>query len=177
MPQRPSGLSSTAQGLIETAGERAGQHRRETLGDDDAEDAAGGQGVRERVGRGGDRGVVVEHLEHAVAGDEVGLAGRHEVGQGRGVALQRDDAVGDPDLVGAALERGEGVGAGVDDRHGIPELGQRHGEAAGAAAEVDDPQRPGGSGVGAVGPGGDGGEHRLPDGGRADRGVDPAAAG
>ncbi len=41
----------------------------------------------------------------------------------------------------AALERGERVGAGVDDDDAVAEPGERHGEAAGAAADVDDVQR------------------------------------
>ena len=41
----------------------------------------------------------------------------------------------------ARRQRGEGVGAGVDDGDVVAELGERHGEAAGAATEVEDPQR------------------------------------
>ena len=40
------------------------------------------------------------------------------------------------------VERGEGVRARVDDGDVVAELGERDGEATGAAAEVEDPQGP-----------------------------------
>ena len=49
---------------------------------------------------------------------------------------------------GPALERGERVGAGVDDGDPVAELGQRHGEAAGAAAGVEDVERRAPAGAG-----------------------------
>ena len=120
-------------GGLEVAGHGAGHHGRVALGDEQAEVPAGAQHAGDgREGGGG----VVDHLEHAVAQHQVGLVDQaRQVGQ---VALLAGDPVGDPALAGAAVERGEGVGAGVDDLDGVAELGQRHREPARATADVDD---------------------------------------
>ena len=47
-----------------------------------------------------------------------------------------------PELARAAGERGQRVGAGVDDGDAVAELGHPHGEAAGAAADVEHVERP-----------------------------------
>jgi hypothetical protein len=91
-----------------------------------------------RAPRAARRTGVVDDLEDAVREDEVGAAGGDEVAERGGVPLPGGDAVGDAGLGGAALEGGEGVGARVDDGDPVAELGERDGEAAGAAADVDD---------------------------------------
>ncbi|GMA85438.1 hypothetical protein GCM10025868_06880 [Angustibacter aerolatus] len=58
-----------------------------------------------------------------------------------GVGLDTVHALGGTGLGGATLQGGEGVGAGVDDGDVVPEPGQRDGEAAGAAADVDHGER------------------------------------
>ena len=65
------------------------------------------------------------------------LAGLDDVEQAGGVAL---DARGPstPALGGAALQRGQRVGAGVDHGDPVAEPGERDREAAGAAADVED---------------------------------------
>ena len=98
--------------------------------------------VRGEHGRdlGQGRGGVVDDLEDAVAADEVdalALLGRQAVG----VPLPSGDAVGDAEVGGAAFERGEGVGTGVDDDDVVTELGERDGQASRTATEVEDPQR------------------------------------
>ena len=80
---------------------------------------------------------VVDHFQHAVAQHQVDAVGRDQVGQAVAVALHGGDQVGDPGLGGPPGERGQGVGAGVDDGDVVPGPGERHGEPAGAAADVD----------------------------------------
>jgi hypothetical protein len=74
-----------------------------------------------------------------VAQHHVGRAGldvRLEVGN---VTLDPGDQVGDAGLVGAPVEGRERVGTRVDDGDRVALPGQPDGEAAGAAADVDDP--------------------------------------
>ena len=59
------------------------------------------------------------------------------VGEVGDVALHGAHAVADAGLLGPPGQRGERVGARVDDDDAVTGLGQRHGEAAGAAAGVD----------------------------------------
>ena len=126
-------------GLGELAGQRPGEHGGEPPCRDQAEVAAGGEhpGQRREGGLG-----VVDDLEGAVAADQVDLLLAHEPGERVGVALQGGDAVGDTALGAAAGQRGQGVGAGVDDGHLVAELGERDREPAGATTEVEDAQRP-----------------------------------
>jgi len=58
-----------------------------------------------------------------------------------GVALHRHDPLGDPGVASSAVQRGQRVEAGVDDRDVMTELGQRDGHATGPTAKVDDAQR------------------------------------
>nr|BFE88888.1 hypothetical protein GCM10020093_114890 [Planobispora longispora] len=107
---------------------------------------------------------VVDVLQDTVAEHQIGGARREKLSQVGGVALQRPHP--HPGLGGTALQRGQRVGAGVDDRDGVPELGQRHGEPAGAASGVDDVEPP------AAGRGHLAGQHcpqDVPDDGGADR--------
>ena len=84
-------------------------------------------------------GGVVDDVEHAVAEHQVDGTGRStSVGQVGEVALLAGDPVGDVGLAGSPVERGERVGAGVDDLDPVAELGEGYGEAAGAATDVDD---------------------------------------
>ncbi len=63
-----------------------------------------------------------------------------------GVALQGHELVLDAGLAGPAGQGGQGVGARVDDGDPMAERRERHREATGAAAEVEDVERPGSSG-------------------------------
>ena len=126
-------------GGLEVAGHGARHDGRVPLGHEQAEVSAGAQ----HLGDGGEgAGRVLDHLHDAVAEHEVGrLDQARQVGH---VALLAGDPVGDPALAGAAVEGGQGVRAGVDDLDGVAELGQRHGETSGAAADVDDAGLPAG---------------------------------
>ncbi len=75
-------------------------------------------------------------LEHAVAEHQVGAARLDDLEQPGGVALHRAHL--DAGLAGPALQRGQRVRAGVDDGDPVAELGERDGEPAGAAADVQD---------------------------------------
>jgi len=92
-----------------------------------------------------DAGVEVHALQGDAAGllDVVGAGGAvgHERGEVVEVALHAGDPVADAALGGPALQGGEGVRAGVDDGDPVAGRGERDGEAAGAAAGVDDRQR------------------------------------
>ena len=123
-------------GGLEVTGHGPGDDGRVTLGDQQAEVAAGAQHPGDGRQRGGG---VVDDLEHAVAQDQVDAAGLDEAGEVAEVALLAGDPVGDAALPGPPVEGGEGVGAGVDDPDVVTQLGQRDGEPAGAAADVDDP--------------------------------------
>jgi len=124
-------------GLADLTGEGLGEDDGEPAGDEEGQVALGGEDGGD-PGQGG-RGVV-DDLEDAVAADEVdalALLERRAVG----VALSPGDAVGDAEVGGAAVEGGEGVGAGVDDDDVVAELGERDGQASRTATEVEDPQR------------------------------------
>ena len=115
------------------AGHRPGHDGCVALGDEQAEVTTGAQHAGDRREGGGG---VVDHLQDAVAQHEVGLVDQaRQVGE---VALLAGDPVGDAALAGTTVEGGEGVGAGVDDLDAVAQLGQRYGETAGAAADVDD---------------------------------------
>ena len=69
--------------------------------------------------------------------------GSTSAGERVAVALHGAHPVGHPRLGGPAGERGERVRAGVDDGDAVPGLGQRDGEPAGAAADVEHGERRG----------------------------------
>ena len=142
--------SRISPGLDEVSGHRPGEHGGVPLADQQGEGAAGTQhrGDR-RQGPGG----VVDEAEHAVAQDEVDSRTCLRTGswtvfwvnnpgnqltQVVEVALQTGDAVGHVLLVGPTGERGEGVGAGVDDGDLVAEAGESDREPAGAATDVED---------------------------------------
>ena len=83
-----SASSSSAQGLLEVAGHRPGDHGGVPLGDQQAERAAGAQHRADRGQRGGG---VVDDLEHAVAEHQVGAVGADHVEQAGQVALLAGD--------------------------------------------------------------------------------------
>lgn len=85
-------------------------------------------------------GGVVHVLQDAVAEHRVVPLALDHLEQAVDVALDTADPVGDPGLGGAALQREERVGAGVDDGDAVAEAGDRHREVAGAAAGVQDVQ-------------------------------------
>ena len=64
------------------------------------------------------------------------------------VALEAADPLADAGGVGPAAQGGQGVGAGVDDGDVVAEPGQRDGEHAAAAADVEHPQRGAGADTG-----------------------------
>ncbi|GHI24318.1 hypothetical protein Shyd_56890 [Streptomyces hydrogenans] len=119
------------------AGEGAGEDRAAESGAEEAERAAGaerGHGVAHAFGG------VVDVLQDAVAEHHVVGAALGHVEEAADVALDAGHQVGDPGLGGAALQREERVGAGVDDGDPVAEAGHRHREVAGAAAGVEDVQ-------------------------------------
>ena len=120
------------------AGRDPREHGGVPLRDHEAEPAAGPQhlaGGDQRLGR------VVDDLEHAVAQHEVDAAGRDEVGEVLGVALHPAQPVGDAVLGRATGQRGQRVGAGVDDGDAVARRREPHRLAAGAAPEVEDVAR------------------------------------
>ena len=135
---------------VEVAVDGPAQHGGRPAGDQDAGRAAGPQ-------RGGDRGDhpgrVVDDLEHGVAQDQVDAARLDQAGERVAVALHGVHPVGDPGVGGPAGQRGERVGAGVDHGDPVPGLGERHGEPAGAAADVEHGQLPAGVPLAAPGAG------------------------
>ncbi|OLB80459.1 MAG: hypothetical protein AUI14_06700 [Actinobacteria bacterium 13_2_20CM_2_71_6] len=124
-------------GDVQVAAHRPGQDGGGPVGDQDA-------GRATRAQRGGQRrdhlGRVVDDLQQTVAQDQVDAGGGGQFGQPVAVALDRGDPVGDPGVGGPAGQRGQRVRAGIDHGHPVPGLGQRDGEAAGAAADVEDQQ-------------------------------------
>ena len=62
----------------------------------------------------------------------------HQLTEVAEVALETGDPIGDTFLVGPPGERGEGVGAGVDDGDPVATRGHPDGEPTGAAADVED---------------------------------------
>ena len=98
----------------------------------------GATGAQDRGDRRQGVGRVVDQAEHAVAQHQVDPALGGELAQVAEVALETGDPVGDALLVGPAGERGEGVGAGVDDGDPVAEAGEADREPAGAAADVED---------------------------------------
>ena len=71
----------------------------------------------------------------------VGTAGGGDVGECRQVALAGVD--GDAGLASPAVERGQRIGAGIDDGDPVAEPGDAYGRGAGAAADVEDVERAG----------------------------------
>ena len=169
---RPPPAIDADQGLSclgELPGKNPGQHDGEPLGGDEAEVPVGSEHRGER----GERGLgVVDDLESAVAAHEVDEVATQDVGKGVGVALHRGDALGDPGLGAAPGQGGQGIRARVDHGDVVAALSQRHGETAGAPAEVEDAQGPAELALAS------GGEvvHRGPDRRGAQRGLDAAAA-
>jgi hypothetical protein len=125
-------------GDVQVPVHRPAEHRGGPAGDQHARGAA-------RAQRGGQRGHhrrrIVDHLQHGVAEHQVRAAGLDQPGERVAVALHGTDPLGDPGLRGAAGQRGERVGTGVDHGDPMPGLGERHGETAGAAADVEHGQR------------------------------------
>ena len=137
-PRRPlagsaADLGQQPPGVVEPAGQRAVDHRRNRTGGEHADRAGGPQHLGDRR-HGVRRGVNV--LQHAVAEHQIRarLAGHHR--EVRDVSL--DHAERDVHLGGPAFGGGERVGAGIDHRHVVAQAGQRHGEPAGPAAGVED---------------------------------------
>ena len=103
--------------LVGVAGQRAGEHGRGAVGDEQGQPSAGAQ----HAGDGAERlGGVVDDLQHAVAEQQVGAGGGDDVAQVGQVALHGGDAAGELALGDPALQRGERVGAGVDDGDAVP---------------------------------------------------------
>ena len=133
-PARVPASSSRARACCEVAGHRPGDHGGVALGDQQAEGAAGAQHLggswpARRRGRRRPRA-------------RRGRAPRRRCrGRRARAGVDRSPCcpvTSTPALAGAAVERGERVGAGVDDRDPVAELGDPDGEPAGAAADVED---------------------------------------
>jgi hypothetical protein len=124
------------QRLLEVTGHGPRDHRGVPLADEEAEGAAGTQDLAD--GGQGCRGVV-DDLEDAVAQHHVCAGGAGDLEQVGHVPLLAGD--GHPLLPRAAVEGGQGVGAGVDDRDPVAELGDPDREPAGAAADVEHVER------------------------------------
>jgi hypothetical protein len=75
-----------------------------------------------------------------MAAHEVGVSVGVDLKQVCGVALHPNDELGDPGVAGPAIQRGQRVEAGVDDRDVMTELGQRDCQTAGATTKIDDAQ-------------------------------------
>ena len=143
-PARPGGAGlrggvQQRQRLPEVAGHRPRDDRGVALGDQQGQGAVGAQHLAQR-GEGAGR--VADVLEHAVAQHQVGAAGGHGAPgcqQAGEIALVGDHL--DALLAGAAAQRGERVGAGVDDGDAVTHAGDPHGRAAGAATDVEDVER------------------------------------
>jgi len=118
----------------DVAGECLGQDRAAAVGDHDARRAA-------RTQDGGDRCEdlrrIVDLLEDAVAQYEIGTLGCDECRELVAVALHAIDKIGDASIDGTTAKAGQRIGAGVDDRDPMSGPRERHGEAAGAATDVD----------------------------------------
>jgi len=103
----------------------------------------------------------------------------HEVGVGIGVdleqvcrvALHGHDPLGDPGVASSTMQRSQRIEAGIDDRDVMTEPGQWNGQAAGAAAKIDDAQTT----TKLLLALGHDGPHRLPDGRGAHGGLDVTA--
>jgi len=141
--------------LGEVAGHSAGEDHGVAGGHQDAEGAARAQDLDEGEHGGCD---VVDVLEDAVAEDEVGRAGPDDVEQPGGVTLHRAHL--DTCLAGPSLERGERIGAGVDDGDPVAQPRDRHREASGAASHVEHVEPAGAAG--AAGPGGEDATEGVP---------------
>ena len=119
--------------LVEPPGQGAVDDRRDRAGGQHAHRATRPQHAGHRGHRRG-RGIHV--LQDAVAQHQVGALLAGQRGQVGGVAL--DGAQRHRHLGRAALRRGQRVRARVEHRDRVPGRGQRHREAPGPAASVDD---------------------------------------
>jgi hypothetical protein len=126
-----------ALGLGELASQSPGEHSGDPGGDHEADVPTVGEHTCD--GSQGRRGVIDE-LEGAVAAHEVGVGVGMDLEQVGGVALDRHDPLGDPKVASSTGQRGQRVGAGVDDGDVVTELGQRNGQTTGATAKIDDSQ-------------------------------------
>jgi len=86
--------------------------------------------------------IVVARLENAVRQDEVERRRRHRIGEHFDVALHGSDALGHPCLVSAAAQGGQRIDAHIDHGDLSAGPGERHREAAAAAAAVEHRGRP-----------------------------------
>ena len=91
---------------------------------------------------------IVDLFQQVMAQHQIGLPGRHHVRQEFGICLHAGDPVGDPGVLGPAVQDREGVRRRVDDGDQAAVDGQRNCPGAAATADVDDPGR-------RIGPGSD----------------------
>jgi hypothetical protein len=124
-------------GLVEVPGQCPGDHAGEPAGDHDAERATGAQGLMDR-GQGLVR--LVDHFEHTVAEHQIGPTRFDVVQQISSITLHTVNTLRDAVVVGSALQRCQGIRAGVDDGDTVTESSHSYGQPPGATAEVDDSQ-------------------------------------
>jgi hypothetical protein len=87
---------------------------------------------------------IIGHLKHPVTQHEIDGTGLDEVEKAGEVALHRAQRpFGKSRLRGPALQRRERVGTRINDDDPVPELGDRHREPAGTAADIEDVTRTG----------------------------------
>ncbi len=123
--------------LSELPGERPGEHSGDAGGHHEADVSA----IGEHAGnRSQGRRRVVDELERAMAAHEISIGVGVHLEQVCRIALHCDDPLSNSGVSSPAIERGQSIEAGVDDRDMVTELGQRNGHAAGTTAEVDDAQ-------------------------------------
>ena len=136
-PHRPSGSSSAWRASREAPGDGPGEHDGVAVGGQHAERAAGAQ----HRGEGLDGGRGRRRRARARRGTGPGRPGR---ARPRRAAPPRRPAPRGPSharLAGAALSEARASGLGSTTVTRWPSLGQRHGEPAGAAADVDHVER------------------------------------
>lgn len=145
-------------GLAELTGQRASEYGGVPLADQDAECSLGRQG-RADGPKGVDR--ISDQPEDLVAEDQIDGTGYDQIRESGQVPLVAGDPVGHAVLVGTSVQGRQRIGARVDDRDPVAELGETDREPAGPAPDVEDFQTLPPSEVG---------QTCLPHDGRADRG-------
>ena len=75
-----------------------------------------------------------------MAADEVGIGVGVDFEQVGGITLHGHNPLDNPGVTRSAVQRGQRVQAGFNDRDVVTELSQRNGQTAGAPAKIEDAQ-------------------------------------